>query len=78
MVSAQHTPGALYTLISKFSVLGLNLTKLESRPIPGRDFEFLFYFDMEASVYSPAVLSLLDELSAGPEQFVFLGSYAEV
>ncbi len=78
MVSAAHTPGALYTLISKFSVLGLNLTKLESRPIPGRDFEFLFYFDMDASVYSPAVLSLLDELSAGPEQFVFLGSYAEV
>ena len=77
MLSVPHTPGALYTMISKFSALGLNLTKLESRPIPGRDFEFLFYFDMEASVYSPAVLSLLDELAGGPEQFVFLGSYSE-
>ncbi len=78
MLSTRHTPGALYSLISKFSVLGLNLTKLESRPIPGSDFEFMFYFDMEASVYSEAVLSLLDELSGGPDQFVFLGSYSEV
>jgi chorismate mutase/prephenate dehydratase len=64
-------------MISKFAALGLNLTKLESRPIPGKDFEFRFYFDMEASVYSPSVLSLLDELADGPEQFVFLGSYSE-
>ena len=78
MLSLPHRPGALYSLISKFSVLGLNLTKLESRPIAGSDFEFMFYFDIEASVYSPAVLALLDELSKGPEQFVFLGSYSEV
>ena len=78
MLSLPHRPGALYSLISKFSVLGLNLTKLESRPIAGSDFEFMFYFDIEASVYSPAVLALLDELSRGPEQFVFLGSYSEV
>ena len=58
--------------------MGVNLTKLESRPIAGSDFEFMFYFDMDASVYSPAVLSLLDELSQTPEQFVFLGSYSEV
>ena len=78
MLSVPHKPGALYNLISKFSVMGVNLTKLESRPIAGSDFEFMFYFDMDASVYSPAVLSLLDELSQTPEQFVFLGSYSEV
>ena len=78
MLSLPHRPGSLYSLISKFSVLGLNLTKLESRPIAGSDFEFMFYFDMDASVYSPSVLSLLDELSQTPEQFVFLGSYSEV
>lgn len=38
----------------------------------------MFYFDIEASVYSPAVLALLDELSDSPELFVFLGSYSEV
>ena len=77
MMALPHKPGALYAVIAKFSALGVNLTKLESRPVPGSDFEFRFYFDMEASVCSPSVLSLLDELAAGAEQFVFLGSYSE-
>lgn len=77
MLSAPHRPGGLYELIAKFSALGLNLTKLESRPIPGRDFEFLFYFDFEASVLSPAVLTLLESLSRDCETFAFLGNYSE-
>jgi chorismate mutase/prephenate dehydratase len=78
MLTTPHTPGALYAVISKFSALGVNLTKLESRPIPGSDFDFLFYFDMEASVYSEDIAALLDELASGPELFVFLGNYMEV
>lgn len=78
MFTIPHRPGSLYGLISKFSALGVNLTKLESRPIPGKDFEFMFYFDMEASVYSEDVLSLLAELESSPEQFMFLGSYSEI
>lgn len=78
MLSTSHRPGALYGLIAKFAVLGINLTKLESRPIPGSDFEFIFYFDLDASVLSPEVISLLNELEAAPELFVFLGNYAEV
>ena len=78
MVRLPHKPGSLYSVISRFAALGVNLTKLESRPVPGSDFEFMFYFDIEASVYSPAVLALLDELSDSPELFVFLGSYSEV
>lgn len=78
MFTISHRPGSLYSLLTKFSALGLNMTKLESRPIPGRDFEFMFYCDMEASVYSDDVLDLLDELEGGPEQFVFLGSYTEL
>ena len=56
----------------------MNLTKLESRPLPGSDFEFIFYFDMEASVLSDTVLKMLSELMAEPDVFVFLGNYAEV
>ncbi len=78
MLTLPHKPGSLYRMISKFAALGVNLTKIESRPIPGRDFEFIFYFDLEASVYSPEVIKLLSELSCGPETFVFLGSYNEV
>ena len=78
MLTVQHKPGALYAMIAKFSALGLNLTKLESRPIAGTDFEFMFYFDLDASVYDEAALRLLSELDSGPEQFTFLGGYSEI
>jgi len=78
MLSVEHTPGALFRMIARFAALGLNLTKLESRPIAGRDFEFLFYFDLEASVWSEDVVRLLGECSASDEFFVFLGSYSEI
>jgi len=78
MCTISHRPGSLYSLIAKFSAIGVNLTKLESRPIPGKDFEFMFYFEMDASIYSPEVVSLLSEFENGPDQFVFLGSYSEM
>lgn len=77
MVSVPHKPGALYRLMTKFSVLGVNLLKLESRPIPGRDFEFMFYFDFEGSPHNPDIVRLLADMAAGPDLFVFLGSYSE-
>ena len=72
-----HTPGALNTTIAKFAAAGLNLTKLESRPIAGRDFEFSFYFDLEASIYSEDALAILDELATDDNNFVFLGGYIQ-
>jgi len=78
MLNVQHKPGALYSMIAKFSALGLNLTKLESRPLAGTDFEFMFYFDLDASVYDEAALQLLSELDEGPETFNYLGSYSEI
>lgn len=77
ILSLPHVPCSLYHSIAKFAALGVNLTKLESRPIPGSDFEFMFYFDLEASVYSPELMNLLSELENQPETFVFLGSYTE-
>ena len=63
--------------MSKIAALGLNVSKLESRPIPGKDFEFLFYFDIDASVISPEVIHFLSDLSKEPEMFMFLGNYSE-
>ena len=77
MLTLPHRPSSLYHMIAKFAALGVNLTKLESRPVPGSDFEFMFYFDMEASVYSPELVNLLGQLENQPEVFVFLGSYSE-
>lgn len=77
MLTLPHRPSSLYHMIAKFAALGVNLTKLESRPVPGSDFEFMFYFDMEASVYLPELVNLLGQLENQPELFVFLGSYSE-
>ena len=78
LLSASHKPGALYDIISKFATLGINLCKIESRPIAGRDFEFMFYFDLEISVYSDEIMQLLCDLDSSADSFVFLGSYSEV
>ena len=78
MTTLPHQPGALNHLLERFSVLGLNLTKLESRPIPGENFEYMFYFDFEGSVADADVRALLTTLSLENNEFVFLGNYREV
>ena len=78
MLTLPHRPGALYSVMSKFNALGLNLSKLESRPIVGSDFEFMFYFDIEAEIHKEGVLKLMSELSSSLERFVFLGAYSEL
>ncbi|MBE6533731.1 MAG: chorismate mutase [Ruminococcaceae bacterium] len=78
MIVAPHKPGSLYNILTRFNALGINLLKLESRPIPDRDFEFAFYFDLESSVYSPRLASLLAELERECDEFTYLGSYSEV
>ena len=78
MAVLAHRPGSLYQVLARLNALGINLNKLESRPIPDRDFEFMFYFDLNVSVYSPQLLQLLGELDDACEQFHYLGSYSEV
>ena len=78
MLATAHKPGALYKVLARFYSLGINITKLESRPIPDRDFEFMFYFDLETSVYSEEFIQIVSELSASTEDFTYLGSYSEV
>ena len=77
MLNLAHEPGSLNAVVSRLALAGVNLLKLESRPIPGREFEFRFFFDMTASVTDPDVVRLLSELEAHCERFVFLGCYDE-
>ena len=77
MLTASHEPGGLYKIIARFASLGLNLTKIESRSIVGRDFEFMFHFDFEGSVLMPEVMGLLSSLKKENPDFVFLGNYSE-
>lgn len=59
---APHAPGALYRVLERLYALDINLVKLEGRPIGNRDFEFMFYFDLDCPVGSPALDTLLDAL----------------
>ncbi len=78
MMILSHKPGALYRVLARMYVLGINVLKLESRPIPDRDFEFMFYFDLETSIYSEEFVQLMCELDDLCEEFKYLGSYTEV
>lgn len=78
MMVTPHEPGALYKVLARLYSLDINITKLESRPIPARDFEFMFYFDLETPVYSPEFAALICELDDISEDFKYLGSYSEI
>ena len=78
MATLKHEPGSLYQLLSRLYAKNINLLKLESRPMPGRDFEFMFYFDLDVPVYAPEFLELIRELPSVTDSFIYLGSYSEV
>ncbi|MBQ9065899.1 MAG: chorismate mutase [Clostridia bacterium] len=77
-LTTPHRPGALYEILSQFAALDLNIIKLESVPIAGSDFEFLFYLDFTASVWDDGVLPLLDYLETECDIFKFLVNYPEI
>ena len=78
IIACDNKPGALYEILSKLAALNINMTKLESCPVSGRNFEFIFFLELEASVHEPGVLPMLEELERSCANFQFLGSYAEV
>lgn len=78
VMTLPHRPGSLYHILARFYALGINVIKLESRPMQNKDFEFMFYFDMAASVYEDAFYEILEQLNDECEYFQYLGSYSEV
>ena len=77
MANLPHKSGSLNNLLTRFSVLGLNLTKIESRPKVGSDFEFTFYFDFNGDIFEKKVQNLITELENSLEGFTLLGCYKE-
>ena len=78
IVSCANTPGSLYELLSKPAALGINMIKLESCPIPGRNFEFVFFVELEASVKEPGIPEMLADLERSCPDMWFLGNYSEI
>lgn len=78
MLVVSHKPGSLYNILARFNALGINIFKLESRPIPERDFDYMFYFDVEAQVYSQEFVRLMNQVEELSQEFKYLGSYMEI
>ena len=73
--STNNEPGALYETLKVFSENKVNLVKLESRPIHGKPWNYMFYVDLEADVESQELETVMAELSKKTEFLKILGSY---
>ncbi|MBR5527803.1 MAG: chorismate mutase [Clostridia bacterium] len=78
MFGLENRAGALADVLSRFSAAGINLTKIESRPIPGRDFEFMFYVEGDTQGITKELTELFTVLENESEFFKFMGAYTEI
>ena len=73
--STRNIPGALFRCLSAFALRDLNLTKIESRPLRGKPWEYLFYLDFLGRVDSPAARNALGHLGELSDVLKVLGCY---
>ncbi len=77
-IVTKNESGALYKVLARFNTLEINLIKLESKTIPNRDFDYMFYFDVDCSVYAPEFKRLMASIDDVVEEYRYLGSYSEI
>ena len=77
-MALSDNPGALYKVLARLYTLGISVVRVESQPIVGANFQAMFYFDLETSIYSDEFVLLICELDDLCQEFAYLGSYTEV
>jgi chorismate mutase/prephenate dehydratase len=70
-----HRSGTLHRIMSIFAVAGLNMMKLESRPVLGKSWEYLFFVDFTGGLDQPGMDGVLHELTQASTSFRVLGNY---
>ncbi|RMG60805.1 MAG: prephenate dehydratase [Deltaproteobacteria bacterium] len=73
--SVRDEVGALFRILEPFAKYGINLTKIESRPVKKRAWEYLFFLDMEGHIQDEKVRQAIDEMRLLTSYFKLLGSY---
>ena len=71
----RHTSGSLYNMLSHIIYNGLNMTRIESRPIPGKNWEYRFFVDFEGNLSESAVINALRGIGAEALTLRILGNY---
>ena len=75
VIELPHQPGALHSALEPFARRGIDLLKIEGRPVKGRPWEYCFYLDVDGSINDPDVMQTLDELRADRVETRILGAY---
>lgn len=70
-----HEPGALYRALGVFADHDINLSKLESRPIIGKAWHYMFYIDLEAGLEETRTVRTLEALEHAGNEIITLGAY---
>ncbi|MGE5256736.1 MAG: 3-deoxy-7-phosphoheptulonate synthase [Hyphomicrobiales bacterium] len=73
--SARNEPGALFAILQVFAENKINMIKLESRPIPGEPWKYMFYIDVEADLESPELAPVRAAIAEKSEYLKILGCY---
>lgn len=77
LFSISHAPGSLYRALKPFSEKGINLTKIESRPVKNRPWEYVFFLDFEGHATDEAIREVMVELEQNARFLKLLGSYPQ-
>src|SRR6185437_12180763 len=75
VIQLAHQPGALHRALAIFARREINLLKIESRPIPGRPWQYCFYLDLQAALDNSDTVAALEELRLCAAEVRLLGSY---
>lgn len=78
IIGCENSPGSLHKILSVIASHGVNMNKLESCPIAGRVFEYMFFIEIEAALNDEGVQEMLNEIEAKSQIFVFLGNYEQL
>lgn len=77
VVECENKPGMLYSIIAKIAALEIDILKVESCPIVGRNFDFMFFFEIASSVNDKKTVAMLESIENECKKLIFLGNYSE-